>query len=747
MKALKRTLSTSLLGVVALALPSEIVAAQGSLALEEVIVTATKRASSLQDVAVAVSALSADMIADNQIIQTADIANLVPSLTVQQGSEPSNSSFNVRGLGTQSFSEGVEPSVATLVDGVVLGRSAMAFGQLPDIERVEVLRGPQGTLFGKNASAGVINFISKRPTESLEADVSLMAIEDGEYRVAGTISGPISSNLAYRLTGSYIDADGWIENVYDGKDYNGHEDKLAKAKLLWTPTDSLEIGYTVDWAESDCKCTVSTAREAEEPSATRLLPVVASEDNNTLNTSTSQTPLSENESIGHAIHIDWQIGDYTVTSISAWRSWDFISSTGLGLLPEDPLGFATTREKEQEQFTQELRLNSPADQYISYVAGLFYFDQTIDSQTNQILELINRDIDSDITVDTANYAAFGEAVVNMSERWRLTIGGRYTNDEIDYKFKRTGSADAIDPAVSDGTDEDDLSGKLALQWDVNNSTMTYVSYAQGYKGPAYSLVQSTDVENLEPIEPESSDAWEWGIKSSLFDNSMSVNLAIFYTDFENFQAEAFVPGATDEEPGNFETTNAGEVSTEGVELDLSWRATENLTIYGGVAYINAEIDDYPDGACSFGQQAEGDPGSCANPPLGTGTQDLSGGDLPHSPDWRLTLNANYLLPLTSMPFDLIFKGNYRWQDEVLFDLSQDEGTIQDSYEILDLAVELRDRDDHYSVVVFVKNAADQDYVTSIRSNNVISFPGGGYAQTVPRLAERTLGLELRYNWF
>ncbi|MEH6593822.1 MAG: TonB-dependent receptor [Halioglobus sp.] len=747
MKAQKRLLSASLIGGVALALPAGIVAAQGSLALEEVIVTATKRASSLQDVAVAVSALSADMIADNQIIQTADIANLVPSLTVQQGSEPSNSSFNVRGLGTQSLSEGVEPSVATLVDGVVLGRSAMAFGQLPDIERVEVLRGPQGTLFGKNASAGVINFISKRPTEALEADVSLMALEDGEYRVAGTVSGPITNQLAYRLTGSYIDADDWVKNVYDGKKYNGHEDKLAKAKLLWMPTDSLEIAYTVDWSESECKCTVSTAREAGEPAATALLPVIASDDNRTLNTSTSQTPLSDSDSSGHTINIDWQIGEYTVTSITAWRTWDFLSSTGLGLLPVDPLGFATTREKDQEQFTQELRLNSPADQTISYVAGLFYFDQSLDTKTNQIIELINRDIDSDITVDTANYAAFGEATVNFSEHWRATIGGRYTNDEIDYKFMRTGGADAVDPAVSDGTDEDDISGKLALQWDVNNSTMTYVSYAQGYKGPGYSLVQSTDVNTLEPVDPESSDAWEWGIKSSLFDNSMSVNLAIFYTDFENFQAEAFVPGATDEEPGNFETTNAGEVSTKGVELDLSWRATENLTIYGGVAYINAEIDEYPDGACSFGQQAEGDPESCANPPLGTGTQDLSAGDLPNSPDWRVTVNANYLLPLASMPFDMVFKGNYRWQDEVLFDLSQDEGTIQDSYNILDLALEFRDKDDHYSVVAFVKNAADQDYVTSIRSNNVISFPGGGYAQTVPRLGERTFGLELKYSWF
>jgi iron complex outermembrane recepter protein len=748
MKDINRAFAPTLLSTAILAsLPSLAIGQeQRSLALEEVVVTATKRTSSLQDVAVAVSALSADMLSDNQIIQTADLSNLVASLTVQQGGNPANSSFNVRGLGTQSFSEGVEPSVSTLVDGVVMGRSAMAFGQLPDVERVEVLRGPQGTLFGKNASAGVVNIITQNPTESLEGEISLIALEDSEYRFAATLSGPITDNLGYRLTGSYIDADGWIENVLDGKDYNDREEQLLKGKLQWTLSDTFVATYTYDWQDMDCNCTVSPVREAGEPGATRLLPVVASDDNNKINT--SQTPTAEIESSGHVINIDWDIGDHTLTSITAWRTWEFANDNGLGLLPEDPLQFKDVSIKDQEQFTQELRLTSPADQFISYVAGLYYFDQTVDSQSNRIIGLINSNTQTDISVDTVNYAAFGEAVVNLSTDWRVIVGARYTNDELDYDFKRLGGRNPVDPPFSDGTDEDDVSGKLALQWDIGDDTMTYLSFAQGYKGPAYSLTQNSDVETLEPVAPETSDAWEFGVKSTLFDGSMSLNLALFMTDFENFQAESFIPGEDDEDPGSFQTTNAGEVSTHGVELDLSWRATENLTLYGGIAYINAEIDDYPAGNCSFGQQAAGDPASCADPiDGGTGTQDLSGGDLPHSPDWRITMNANYLIPLETMPFDMILKGNYRWQDDVLFDISQDEGTIQDSYDILDLSVELRDKSDRYSVVGFVKNAADQDYVTSIRSSNVRSFPGGGYSHTVPRLAERTFGLELRYSWF
>lgn len=441
-----------LIGTLALAaLPAAIAAAQENqdarrstqhkAYLEEVIVTATKREASMQDVPIAVSAVSGSMLEDNQIVNSADLSKLVASLNVQSAGNPRSSSFNIRGIGTQSFSSGVEPSVSTMVDGVVLGRSAMAFAQLPDVKRVEVLRGPQGTLFGKNSSGGVIHIITKDPSPEFEGAINLMAVEDDEYRLSGTLAGPISEDLNYRLTASYIDNDGYIENIYDGQDYNTVEDKMVRAKLGWEINDHIDVKYTYDWAENDCDCVVQPIREAGEPSATALLPVVPSDENDQLNTTTSQIPTTETETSGHTLDVNWDIKQFTLTSISAYREWEIDRSAGIGNLPTDPLALVQTGNSDQDQFTQEIRLTSPADQFASYVAGLYYFDQSVDRHFDRDLTIPNTSIHivqaTDFTIDTNNYAAFGEVVFNVADSVRLITGARYTNDELEYDYRPT----------------------------------------------------------------------------------------------------------------------------------------------------------------------------------------------------------------------------------------------------------------------------------------------------------------------
>lgn len=757
----KRTLTSALVSSVSLAMFSGITAAQETYQLEEVLVTATKRESSLQDVAVAVSALSSAMLEGNQIVRSEDLTNLIPSLTVQAGGNPRSSSFNIRGVGTQSFSSGVEPSVSTMVDGVVMGRSAMAFTQLPDIQRVEVLRGPQGTLFGKNASSGLIHIITKDPSQEHEGEVSVMAVEQDEYRVSGTVSGPITDSIGFRLTGSYIDDEGYIENVYDGEDYNSHEDKLLRAKIAWDATESLYLKYTVDWQDNDCHCQVQPLREANGAGAAALLPVVASDENDKINT--SQTPNSTSESTGHVLDVNWEVGDHTITSISAYRDWEFENSAGIGFLPVDPLSLVQTGNSDQDQFSQELRLTSPVDQFASYVVGLYYFEQTVDRHFDRVIQLPapNNTLittATDFTVESTNYAAFGEAVFNLTDTVRLIAGGRLTDDELEYSdFTREGGGKPVNPpGAGDDTSETNFSGKAALQWDFSDTAMTYISFAQGYKGPAFSLSGNTDVTNLDSVDPETSDAWEIGLKSNFFDNTMILNVAIFTTEYQDFQSESFVDDGSGDGTGEFRLSNAGQVTTEGVEVDLTWRPVANLTLFTGVAYIDAQIDDYDKGPCSFGQTATANAEyqatgvenlECADAAnMGNSSQDLSGDDLPNSPDWRVTFNANYLIPLESMPFGLVLNGNYRWQDDVLFSMAQDEGTIQDSYAILDMSIELRDDDERYSITAFVKNATDEFYVSAINSAHPASLPGGGYSQLVPKTAERTLGAEVKYRW-
>src|SRR6056297_395773 len=259
-----RTLAALLSGTFALApLTYPLAVGQEKLALEEVIVTARKREQSLQDVSVAVTALTDNVIAEAQIYNSEDLVQLVPSLTYQQGSNPRQSSFNIRGIGTQSFSTGVEPSVSTMLDGVVMGRSGQAFMQLLDVERIEVLRGPQGTLFGKNASAGVLHIITKQPTEQFSGELMAGAAENDEYRLGATISGPITDSLGFRLSGSGSDVDGWIKNYYDGNDLNNARDYNIRGKLRWDVSDTVLVKWSSDYGELDCNCTVPTIRSLE----------------------------------------------------------------------------------------------------------------------------------------------------------------------------------------------------------------------------------------------------------------------------------------------------------------------------------------------------------------------------------------------------------------------------------------------------------------------------------------------------
>ena len=737
----------------------------GSLVLEEVIVTASKREQSLQDVSVAVTALSADMINEQQINSSEDLTYLVPSLTLQKGSNARQSSFNIRGIGTQSFSTAVEPSVSTMLDGVVMGRSGQAFMQLLDVQRVEVLRGPQGTLFGKNSTGGVVHIITQDPSEEHTGELMGTVISDEEYRAGATFSGPLTDNLGYRLTLSGNDVEGFTRNVYTGNDLNGSDEWSVRGKLRWS-SDTWDVKWASDYSESNCDCSAAPIRSLEPFGGNEdvvqgilddLAPVLPGEENKRVNNDLE--PFNENEQWGHSLEINWEVGDFILTSISALRGFEIGGrfDGDVDGRPEKVLGFEQMGVTEQDQFTQELRITSPAYGKLTYVAGLFYFDQEVDREFHRFLEIVPGlpgNIVTNFVADTKNWAAFGEATWAFNDDWRLIIGARYTQDEIDFLYERAqegfpvGLPDPVDP-TRDGVDEDDLSGKLALQWNYSDEGMTYISFTQGYKGPAYDLTVSTDPTALEAVNPETSDAWELGIKTTLFDGQVMLNAALFHSVYEDFQSQAFLdpdgpsncpvddPACDpDNLPGSFLLINAGEISTQGLELDFMAQVSENLRLTGGVAFIDAKVDDFPEGQCSSGQEFRGEcPG---------GLQDLSGGDLPFSPDWKVNLTAAYTWQRLSQ-FNMVFTGAVRAQDEMQFGLHQDENTIVDSYAILDLGAKLQSHSDSWDATFFIKNATDEFYPNTIFSMNSTFLPNG-YLQRYSKQAERTYGMEVRYRW-
>ncbi|MEH6583337.1 MAG: TonB-dependent receptor [Halioglobus sp.] len=772
--ALSRSLILSLVAANGALAQEEATNARSATSLmEEIVVTARKREQNLQDVSVSVMALPENLLKDAFLTDAEDLTQLVPSLNMQKSGAPRGSSFNIRGIGTQSFSSGVEPSVSTVLDGVVLGRSGMAFMQLLDIERVEVLRGAQGTLFGKNSTAGVVHMITQQPSDEFTASVSATAIEDDRAKAGFTVSGPAGDTLGYRLTGFYNRDEGYVDNVYNGKTLNEKDDWSLRGKLRWDPTDNLTLSWSSDFSETEGDCCVNTLRSIDPYPAVppnnqaqvdglldTLDPVQPSEDNIEVNHNFPDTLKVEGS--GHALTVDWAIGSHTLTSITAFRDWEQQQSADADYLPEHFFEVSQTGHTEQEQWTQELRLTSAADRTITYVAGLYFFDQTIERSFDRFV--FDGNATSDFQVDSLNYAAFGEANWNINDDWRLVLGARYTRDELEFDFQRS-SGSALQPEIpffTDEVDESDLSGKLALEWNATEDMLLYASFVQGYKGPAFNITTGSTAENTQAVDPETSDSFELGMKSNWFDNRLILNVTVFHTEYEDFQAQATESILILDENGNpvdndgngkpdeqfsFILTNVGEVTSEGIEIDFMAQPTENLSLFGGVAFIDAKIDSYENGPCSFGQEFRGvgyrGQTTCGDSPA---NQDLSGGALPFSPDWKLTLAANYVIGLDTMPFDLILKANYRIQDDILYAIDQDRYQVQESYDVLDASVMLRDKDDHYSVSLFVKNALDEGYVQSITAQNENLIPNG-YIQFQPRNFDRQFGLELRYNWF
>ncbi len=761
--------------------PSAPAATAGPSRLEEIVVTARKREQSLQDVSVSVMALPESVLTDALITDSEDLTQLVPSLNIQRAGAPRGSSFNIRGIGTQSFSSAVEPSVSTVVDGVVLGRSGMAFLKLLDVQRVEVLRGPQGTLFGKNSTAGVVHIISREPSDEFTASITGTAIEDEELEGGFTASGPLTDTLGFRVTGSYADDEGYVENVFDGNTLNGSEDWSLRGKLRWEPTDSLRLNFSGDSSESKGDGFVTTLRSvdpfpAEPPNNQDFVdtvletidPVVPSETN--LKVNHDVPDRIEVEGRGYSLTADWDIGEHTLTSITARRKWEQKQNVDADFLPMRVAAVSVDQNgyTQQEQWTQELRLTSPADQVISYVAGLYLFDQTINRTFTRFLGLGGPPLDGAATsvfqVETLNYAAFGEATWNIADDLRLVLGARFTHDEIEFDFLRT-SESPFQPAIppfSDDVTEDDLSGKVTLEWSATEDVLLYGSYVQGYKGPAFNITTGSTPENTTPADPETSESFEVGMKSGWFDNRVVLNIAVFHTRYDDFQAQATESRLILDDDGNtvdvnmdgepdrsfsFILTNVGEVTTEGVEIDLLAQPTENLSLFGGLAFIDAKIDDYEGGPCSFGQEFR-DIGyrgqtSCGDEPA---NQDLSGGELPYSPDWKLNLAANYTIPLESQPFDIVLNTSFRAQDDVQLSIDQDRYQRQESYEVVDMSVKLQDKDDRYYVTLFVKNVFNEDYVVNIAAQNENLLPGA-YAQLFPRNYERRFGVTFRYNWY
>ncbi len=727
-------------------------AAAQELMIEEVVVTATKRAKSVQDVPVSVNAIDASTIEAMGIDEFTDITRIAPALTINQGDWATNSGINLRGIGTNVFSINIEPSVAIIVDDVPMVRSAQAFSDLMDIERIEVLRGPQSTLFGKSSSAGVVSVTTKAPGDEFDVNINASLTDDDETTFSGSIGGPINESLGFRLSGFIKDReDGHITNLTNGDDVNGSKSSGMSGKLVWDVSDTFTATLAASFSESEVDCCVRPYRQVGAgasflgaiPAAVVLQNLAPSDDNDVVRV--DDPTETESDDWSTSLRLSWAFGEYELLSITSYTEWDYQVTTDVDGTDFDFLsiftggalngGIAQGGGFELDSLSQEFRLLSPASDNFEYVVGLFYSDINFSRDFNRG-PLFGADWLAD--TGTESIALFGQGTWSVGEKTDLIFGLRLNQEEISHSFDNL-----LTNASFSGSDKESaVPGRIGVQHYVNDDVMLFATYSIGYKGQGYDISSSfNQVTSDNPVGSEDSSSFEIGMKATFFDGRLQLNPTIFYAEYEDFQAQQTRVVGNVVELG---ITNVGVLETSGIEVDFQALLTENLRILGGFAWIDAVIDEFPGADCWAGQTVGCNEALDSNG-VGTGSfvQDLSGEDLNNSPDLKFTLSAEYNIPVETMPFDFFVNAAYQWQDDVNFSLLADPGAEQEAYGVMNLSVGLVEREDaRYKVTLFVNNLFDEEYAQGI--GNAGGLWGGTpvYIHTYPREANRYAGLRV-----
>ena len=679
-------------------------AAPDAIALEEVVVTAQKRAENVQNVPLAVSVVTARQLESAGVKEFTDVSRVAPSLTIRQADQPINASVALRGIGTFAYGIGVEPSVAVQIDDVPVSFQARAFADLTDVERIEVLRGPQSTLYGKSASAGLINITTRDPSAQFSVLANALATDDHEYRGAVSLSGPIGDTLGFRLSASRSEYDGNVKNLYDHTKVNGRDETSVRGKLLWRPMDELKVtlgaSYIEGTATPDATMRVytpgATLRGTAGLTANVTMPgVVPGEENLTVSNDTP--PYAKSEGFGQSLKIEYDLPkDFTLVSITSHDQFRLDDQ-----LDSDRTSYAGIKNSQGGYFkakanTQEVRLLSPGDGSFRYTLGLFYGDNDLRRSFKRGPVFSQAQWYAMATSE--NKAAFGQGEWTFLPKTTAIVGLRYQKEDIGYYFNDILNGNA---KFSGNASDSSATYRLGLRQQVTDDVMVFGSFATGHKGQTYDLTTGFNQAraNVGPIKPETSDSLEAGIKSQFLDHRIQLNGTIFHVKYDDYQAQGIdTIGGTQ----NFRLTNVGKVLTKGVEVEANAIVTKDLRLNASVAYVDAKITSFPKAACWPGQTAA--QGCVAGSPS---FQDLKGATLPNAPKWKMNVGMDFSQPIGD--YEMIFSGAYAYQTKVNFSLNTDPGTVQKAYGVLNVQGGFRKPGGGYQAVIFVNNVFDKGY--------------------------------------
>ena len=742
--------------------------------LPDVIVTARRRAEDAQAVPGSLSVVGGQLLDRSYTVNTQQLTTLVPSLNYSSAN-PRNTAFTIRGLGSSvvavsQSNDGLEPGVGFYVDQVYHARPATAAFDFTDIDQIEVLRGPQGTLFGKNTTAGAINITSRPPTFTPEMNVEISGGNLDFVQAKASASAPLTDTLAFRLSGLTTRRDGTIVNSVTGERYNEIGNQAVKAQLLYRPTGAFQTRLIVDYASfaSDCCTQVFLRVGATQRAAARQYPALAgglgytpasTDPYDRLTNIDAQVGTNTQEG-GVSTITDWNLGPVTLTNIAAWRFWDWDAAndrdyTGV------PIQLTQHIPSRQDQFSEELRVASNGDHRLSYVGGFYFFRQKITGNPISIYgpqgtywllgpaptfpaNLIDGyGTEGRTRFSTNSYALFGEANVRIVPRLTLTGGLRYTREDKSgfYSTQVSGGLATTNPALiaaklsiirpqtyAAESAEDNVSGRANLSYQATPGILAYASYARGFKSGGINMsglplnVANQPVLTTAVVNPERNTSYEVGIKTRLFDRRLILNIDGFYTRVRDFQATIVDSSQTVALRGYL--SNIPRVSVRGVEADATALVLPGLSLRAGLAYADGRYDDYSAGPCPLEAQT-----------AATTACNLTGGRLASLPRWSETLGADYERAVGRATAFLHADSN--WRTSYNGDPTLSRYTYVDGYSLTNASAGLR-LDNGLEVAAFARNLFGSNYIQNV----TVQAGNSGLVLGTPS-DPRTYGLTLR----
>ena len=721
--------------------------AQQTNALEEIVVTATKRVQSLQDVPIAVNAFNADTIEVAGINNAGDLAILTPALNISVNTNPFAARMIIRGVGTAQTDPALEPSVGLFIDGVYLGRTGLGMSDLTDIERIEVLQGPQGTLYGKNTNAGAISVITKKP--NFEESEGYVEASVGNYsmsKLTASASGPLTQNLAYRLSGNINQRDGYYDNSA-GVDFNDADDWNIQGKLQWEPTESLSILLSGSRVERDTTCCGADAVQTESVNNELVAQGLSPDSNDPYdyNVKSDADNRFAMESDLLSMTIDYDAGWGAIKSITAWNDYSYRVDQDPDRSELDILTLSNDKFS-GDSFSQELRFTASPTDNVDYMLGAFYLEQNTKRGGDEPFVFIGDDIitigsqqdlpfplpfnflvqpgDSltvDMNQDAETIAFFGQGTWHIGDQWHITGGLRWSDEEKKSDlFSQTYSTafsnqilgasflDSVSTPI-DATLErssDNVDWMLSAVLDISDDSMVYASAGTGTKSGGFQTVNGTADDR--EFDDEDTTTYELGIKSTLLDARLRINAAAFYSEIENFQAQRQLETGL----GTY-VSNEAKVETSGVDFQVEAAPMPNLVLSAGLLYMHKyQITDGPE----------------------------KGADLPFTAEFSGTVAATLVFPLGDG--GIYWRTDYSYMDDHTTNVASATQLRDEDYDNRNLInSKLGWRNDSWNVSVWGKNLSDDKYAMQ----TVLPFLVSGmeaYFLAPPR----TFGATVRYTF-